>query len=159
MELDAQFEPNGGGGGGGGTSNYNDLSNKPSINNVTLSGNKSASDLGLGTYSKPSGGIPASDLASAVQTSLGKADTALQSAPVTSVNSKTGAVVLGAGDLAYDSTATYSSGTVGDELSDLKGDINDKISAPSSPSTNDFLVFNGSAWVAQSLSTWQGGSY
>ena len=31
-----------------------------------------------GTYSKPSGGIPASDLAQAVQTSLGKADTALQ---------------------------------------------------------------------------------
>lgn len=34
---------------------------------------------GKGTYSKPSGGIPKSDLASAVQTSLGKADTALQS--------------------------------------------------------------------------------
>ncbi len=32
-----------------------------------------------GTYSKPSGGIPASDLTTAVQTSLGKADTALQS--------------------------------------------------------------------------------
>lgn len=32
-----------------------------------------------GSYSKPSGGIPKSDLASAVQTSLGKADTALQS--------------------------------------------------------------------------------
>lgn len=31
-----------------------------------------------GTYSKPSGGIPKSDLASAVQTSLGKADTAVQ---------------------------------------------------------------------------------
>jgi hypothetical protein len=31
-----------------------------------------------GTYSKPSGGIPKSDLASAVQTSLEKADTALQ---------------------------------------------------------------------------------
>lgn len=31
-----------------------------------------------GSYSKPSGGIPASDLASAVQTSLGKADTAYQ---------------------------------------------------------------------------------
>lgn len=38
-----------------------------------------ASDIGAGTYSKPSGGIPATDLASAVQTSLGKADTALQS--------------------------------------------------------------------------------
>lgn len=31
-----------------------------------------------GTYSKPSGGIPKTDLASDVQTSLGKADTALQ---------------------------------------------------------------------------------
>ena len=31
-----------------------------------------------GTYSKPAGGIPKSDLAAAVQTSLGKADTALQ---------------------------------------------------------------------------------
>ena len=52
-----------------------------------------------GTYSKPSGGIPKSDLASAVQTSLGKADTALQTAPVTSVNNKTGAVTLGASDV------------------------------------------------------------
>lgn len=33
---------------------------------------------GKGTYSKPSGGIPKTDLASGVQTSLGKADTALQ---------------------------------------------------------------------------------
>ena len=32
-----------------------------------------------GTYSKPAGGIPKTDLATAVQTSLGKADTALQS--------------------------------------------------------------------------------
>lgn len=31
-----------------------------------------------GTYSKPSGGIPKTDLASAVQTSLGRADTAVQ---------------------------------------------------------------------------------
>lgn len=30
-----------------GTTNYNDLTNKPSINNVTLSGNKSLSDLGI----------------------------------------------------------------------------------------------------------------
>ena len=37
----------GGGGGGGGTSNYNDLSNKPSINGVTLSGDKTTEDLGL----------------------------------------------------------------------------------------------------------------
>jgi hypothetical protein len=35
------------GGGTGGTTNYNDLSNKPQINSVTLSGNKSSADLGL----------------------------------------------------------------------------------------------------------------
>ena len=37
------------GGSSGGTSNYNDLSNKPKINNVELSGNKSLSDLGIAT--------------------------------------------------------------------------------------------------------------
>lgn len=36
-----------GGGGGGGSSSYSDLSNKPKINNVTLSGNKTSADLGL----------------------------------------------------------------------------------------------------------------
>ena len=35
------------GGGEGGTSNYNELSNKPSINDVTLSGNKTTADLGI----------------------------------------------------------------------------------------------------------------
>ena len=42
-------ESSGGGssGGGGGTSNYNDLTNKPQINSVTLSDNKSLSDLGI----------------------------------------------------------------------------------------------------------------
>lgn len=35
------------GGGGGGTTNYNNLSNKPQVNGITLSGDKSASDLSL----------------------------------------------------------------------------------------------------------------
>lgn len=34
-------------GGGGGTSDYNDLANKPKINGHTLTGNQSASDLGI----------------------------------------------------------------------------------------------------------------
>jgi len=38
------------GGGGGGTSDYSDLSNKPQINDVTLSGNKSLEDLGIPNY-------------------------------------------------------------------------------------------------------------
>ena len=40
------------GGGGGGTTNYNNLSNKPQINSVTLEGNKTANDLGLLSESK-----------------------------------------------------------------------------------------------------------
>lgn len=35
------------GGGSGGTSNYNDLTNKPSVNGVSLVGNKTTSDLGI----------------------------------------------------------------------------------------------------------------
>jgi len=52
-----------------------------------------------GKYSKPVGGIPKTDLDSSVQTSLSKADTALQSAPVTSVAGKTGAIALVKGDV------------------------------------------------------------
>lgn len=87
-------------------------------------------DIGAGTYSKPSGGIPKTDLASAVQTSLGKADTALQSVP-----------------------STYRTAAAQDTID------SGKIDKPSSPATGAFLVYNGSAWVAQTLSTWQGGSY
>ena len=39
------------GGGSGGTSDYTDLNNKPKINNVELSGNKSLSDLGITNFS------------------------------------------------------------------------------------------------------------
>lgn len=64
----------GGGGGGGstGTTNYNNLTNKPSINGVTLSGNKTSTELGVyGTGNEPP-------------------------YPVTSVNGQTGDVVLNA---------------------------------------------------------------
>ena len=65
------------------TGDYNHLSNKPTIpSEVTES---TVSGWGFtkttGTYSKPNGGIPKNDLSSDVQTSLGKADTALQSVP------------------------------------------------------------------------------
>ena len=33
------------------------------------------------------------------------------------------------------------------------------IAAPSSPATGAFLVWDGTAWAAQTLATWQGGSY
>ena len=90
-------------------------------------------------YSKPSGGIPKTDLASDVQTSLGKADSALQSVtksdvglgnvdnvkqysasnpppyPVTSVNGQTGNVTVQSGSEAASYTATLlSSGWAAD---------------------------------------------
>ena len=47
-----------GGSGGGGTSNYNDLTNKPSINGVTLSGNKTTSALGIDKTAVGLGNVP-----------------------------------------------------------------------------------------------------
>lgn len=79
--------------GGGGTSD--DITNESTVSGATVTAALSSLNdqiANKGTYSKPSGGIPKSDLASAVQTSLEKADTALQTAPVTSVNGMTGAV-------------------------------------------------------------------
>ena len=60
----------------GGVSNYSLLTNKPSINNITLDGNKTAQDLDL--YQKPVFGIPKNHLTNEVQSSLNKANTALQ---------------------------------------------------------------------------------
>ena len=62
--------------GSGGTTDYTELTNKPQIGGVTLTGNKSLHDLGAaaesdipdvsGFYTKPAGGIPASDIAAGV---------------------------------------------------------------------------------------------
>lgn len=63
----------------------------------------SAATTAAAAYVKPGPGIPKTDLASAVQTSLGLADTALQSAPVTSVATRTGAVTLTKADVGLSS--------------------------------------------------------
>lgn len=63
------------------TGSYNNLSDKPTIPTAVTESTVSGWGFtkNTGTYSKPSTGIPKTDLASAVQTSLGKADSALQS--------------------------------------------------------------------------------
>ena len=91
---------------------YNDLSDKPTIPSAVTESTVSGWGFtkNTGTYSKPSSGIPKTDLASAVQTSLGKADTALQSHQdisgkqdklVSGTNIKTinGESILGSGDI------------------------------------------------------------
>lgn len=44
-------------GGGGGSTNYNDLQNKPKINNVELNGNKTSDDLGLASKTYVNGKV------------------------------------------------------------------------------------------------------
>lgn len=168
--------PKGESGGGGGAVD--------SVNGKTGAVVLNASDVGAGTYSKPSGGIPKTDLASSVQTSLGKADTAYQkpsggvpstdlaSAVQTSLGKADSAyqkpsggipstdmssavqTSLGKADTALQSVpSTYRTASAQDAIDATL------IAKPSSPATGAFLVWNGTAWVAQTLATWQGGSY
>lgn len=57
---------------GGGTTNYNDLTNKPQVNGVTLSGNKTTADLGITTLTPFPSAWPTSgkfeDLLAAIRT-------------------------------------------------------------------------------------------
>ena len=126
--------------GGGESGNYNNLENKPSINSVTLTGNKMPADLGLyGTNNAPPYPVEsvnaktgkvvltASDVNALPDTTVIPTKTSdltndsgfLTSAPVSSVNGKTGAVVLNASDVkalpnttAYVSSVDGSSGAV-----------------------------------------------
>ena len=63
------------GGGEGGTSNYNDLTNKPSINNIPLVGNLSTADLKLTDATLTEEGVPAE--AKTVGTKLEEQSTSL----------------------------------------------------------------------------------
>lgn len=78
-----------------------------------------------GTYSKPSTGIPKTDLASAVQTSLGKADTALQSYTEQYKGTVTGVKINGS--TKSPSSGVVDLGTVITSHQDISGKM-DKIS-------------------------------
>ena len=120
-----------GSGGTGGTSDYDQLSNRPQINGNTLTGNLTAAQLGLGTYSKPSGGIPASDLASGVIPTVPSAATADPE------NLGTKAVGTSTKYAREDHVHQMPS------ASDVGA-----VAAPSSPSSGDVLTYNGGAWNA-----------
>ena len=95
---------------------YNDLHDAPSIPAAVTESTVSGWGFtkNTGTYSKPSTGIPKTDLASAVQTSLGKADTALQSyteqykGTITGVSANgTSVATSGVANIPAASTSTY----------------------------------------------------
>ena len=75
----------------------------------TASGVQTSLGKADSAYQKPSGGIPATDMASGVQTSLGKADSALQSSDIDSTLTVAGK--------AADAKKT------GDEISDVKNTL------------------------------------
>lgn len=150
------------------TTSENPVQNKVITNAVTtMRGQMIELGNALATkYTKPSGGIPASDLASAVQTSLGKADTAYQKPgggiPGTDLAS---GVIPSASSATPQALGTASAGSSTDysradhvHAKPTASDVG-AIAAPSSPSVGDFLVYTSNGWEAQSLSVWQGGSY
>lgn len=211
LALAKKYTDESGGGGGGGTSNYNQLSNRPQINGVVLTGNRSAADLSLGTYSKPSGGIPASDLASGVIPSVAS-DVGAIAAPA---NPSDGQILCYNSTLSewtarnvpiessviseeYSSSKAYAQGldycmkdgilylciattpSVGETwnpshwheikvteivngiinmVTAFGENINNKIALPENPSNGQFLVYNGTNWVAQTVPAANGVSF
>ena len=79
------------GGGTGGTSNYNDLANKPRINGVELTGNKTLEELGIES------GITEAELNAAIATEASARETQ-DAALQTAINGKLGASNVHAGD-------------------------------------------------------------
>lgn len=82
-----------------------------------------------GTYSKPSDGIPKADLAGDVQTSLGKADTALQEhQPLKTIN---GESIVGDGNIEIKANVDTSTLATKDEVTSLSNEVvaNEEVTA------------------------------
>lgn len=170
MELEAQFEPNGGGGGGA----------VDSVNGQTGAVVLDAGDLGYDdeeTYTSGTVGKEISNLKGGLtniqtgtSTDIGKAlspktvssgkVTEWQYVPASGGGSSPSPYTSNPAALGTASPGSSDAYARGDHVHAMPTAANvGAIALPSNPSINDFLVFNGSAWVAQSLSTWQGGSY
>lgn len=167
----------GGGGGGGG-------SGVASVNGMTGIVILDATDVNAVPSGQgvPSGGSTGQVLAKASGTDHDLVWTnAGGGGAVSSVNGQTGAVVLDADDVgALPDTTTYvasfngntgavtytapvssvngQTGAVSLSIPSTASDVG-AIAAPSSPATGAFLVWSGSAWVAQTLAQWSGGNY
>lgn len=146
------------GGGGGGTSNYNDLTNKPKINSVELSGSKSLSDLGIQGTLTAGNGIDITG--STISADIGTTGTTVAAGNHT--HSASIATSSGTSDLDLSANSKYSltmggssvifktppNPSVPDELSDLTGDV-----SISTPQQNQILQYNGSKWANANMPT------
>lgn len=153
-------------GGGGGTSDYNDLSNKPQINGVTLSGNKSLSDLGIAAATD----IPAVD-----STLSGSSTNAIQNKAVYDAFVLAGQAIDAKADPSdipspSDSTpedlnTTPSAGDSDDyaranhvHRMPSANDVG-AIPTPSNPSIGDFLCYTANGWDAVTVPSANGVSF
>ena len=158
-----EVQTGGGGGGGGGTSNYNDLSNRPSVNNTVLTGNKTSAQLGLASSEQGgkadsaiqgvklnSGSVITPDANSIVDITVGKADVGLgnvtNDAQVKKISSST------SGDI-----VTWS-GTSGDTVADsgvsIETSITDSdLKIPTSKAVNTALSDKVDKVTGKGLST------
>lgn len=141
--------------GGGGTTDYDDLTDKPSINGVTLSGNKTGEQLGLDEiFVAVYGSTTAAEIEAAYQ--AGKTIICQYGTTVlsnyTHVNANNHRF-LGL----YRAGGTISITRNASAWSEAFLDIPTTaaavgaIAAPSSPTAGQFLVYDGSAWVAQTV--------
>lgn len=160
-------------GGGGGTSDYSDLTNKPSINGVTLSGNKTTAQLSLdqvwwATYGSTSlADIKTADAAGKIvmckytdgdgnEINMRLVDCTDDGLCYFSGLSK------GLGEVFGAEVSMNGSSTVWDlsrtQYPPTAANVG-AIPAPSSASSGQFLVYNGSAWVAQTVPSANGVSF
>lgn len=181
------LEQSGGGGGGGGTSDYNDLSNKPSINGVPLIGNKTMIQLKLDeiywvsygntTYAEigdalNSGKLPVCYYAgqyyiysthnNTIRYFVSSYTDQLVWLTVNSSNMWNYRNSPSIPSPASNAPLMDGTGAVGSSDKYAKEDHRhpsdtNKITTPVSPNTGDFLRWNGSTWIASALPVYNGG--
>lgn len=133
---------------------YNDLTNKPTIpapvTEQTVSGWGFTKNTG--TYSKPTGGIPKTDLTSTVQTSLDKADSALQSHQSLAAYRTAFAQDIIDSDLGDRISVIEGKESAWDSKSDFSGSYNDLTDKPTIPAEVTPLIGTTSALTPAQVS-------
>ena len=122
-------------GGGSGSTNYNELTNKPKINDVTLSGNKTSEDLGLASAAE--GALAAS----AIQPGDDISDLNNDAGYITGIDSSDVTTALGYTPADSSSLATVAT----------TGDYDDLLNKPTIPAAQVNSDWNADSGVAQIL--------
>lgn len=144
--------------GGGGTSDYEQLSNLPQINDVTLIGNKTSSDLGLASASA----IPAAGTATPKALGTAAVGTSTKYAREDHVHAMpTIPAAASSGTPAMDGTASRGSSANFARADHVHPSDTSRLAAnQGTTNAGKFMVVGSDGIVAPvTMQTWQGGSY